>query len=303
MNPINTIINKIIKKDNSPINIFTCFAEDQWFNYELSKLDTWQYIFGGVAWNLTIPKPDNIQILKGISPLFYPDVCISNDRTNQYGLIKGISDASHCPFIIVNHSGPHSLVQHPNFPSLQKRSGFASVYTSSIVREKWGGVGYISQNCVDKEVFTSSENRPQRIILLEPENPQQEMLFKELIKEYEYVMLNGKTEQELCEQFNNGRVFINLNGPHVHFSTLQAMACGCATISAKSDEITAHIKHGENGFLCQTFGEIKQIIDPMMTDKFYDVSKKARQEIGDYKAFQDGWKNIIENSSKIMYER
>jgi glycosyltransferase involved in cell wall biosynthesis len=86
---------------------------------------------------------------------------------------------------------------------------------------------------------------------------------------------------------------------------LEAMACGCAVVSTNTCEIPNVINDAENGYLCDTPDDMRQVCEELLDDpqKCEQIGRAARETIESrygLKRFAFQWRSLLYQATHII---
>ncbi len=271
ISPIASIMNREEKK--AKLNILL-FCTDPLYEVNLCKTGhnfySWTENYE-LEWPKELPVPINYEFLppqKNIPINLCFDFVLAQARGDQFELANNVGHALHIPKLVFNNLLPSN---YP--PEFSQRVGDADIFAHSQIREAWHVIG------------TEIEHAPT------------ELNQEQIDKAVPYVMFDSPKLDELKKMvdiYPKGNVFINILGPSVMQSTINA-------------ENQLIITHGKNGFLCNSLQELLDIVNLMIAqpDVCRTIGQAAYDSVKDKKLvdFVEKWNQVFEDTRSIIYVR
>jgi len=285
--PVASILHRTLKKEK--LNVLF-FSTDPYFEINLSKTGHNFYAWTNEypnAWPSNLEKPVNLTELdkdqNKIPNHLSFDIILCQDRGRQYDLATEIGKVLHVPKIVYTNVLPQN---YGNNPAMFQKTGDIDIFSSEQIRDAWRGLGYVINLAAESKEYSPITE----------------------VKVY----VNEITDkvvplQEHVNITTTGNVYINIYGPALFQSTLNAMAAGHIPIVLSSPENQEIIKHGSNGFLCNNLQEVIGAIhlleeqNKIANDMAFDAYRTALDKT--MEQFLEEWNNVLFSTQDIIYMR
>ncbi len=332
-NVISSITRAATRKVLEPLNVLT-FPTHEAFETGLAKTEHNFYAYRDQTvkdWNYAYRKlPDNYTLFnprKG--PLQIPmdidfDIVLSQNKFGQYEIAKRFSDILHLPLISLEHTLPHPTWTTSQLDNLYKMRGDVNVFISEMSRKAWGwreGEAEVVHHGIDTDCFAPLDALPREPHLLSVVNDWINRDWCCGFKFWRHATMDlpvhvlgatpglsrpANTLDELVYSYRKAQIFVNtsLISP-VPTALLEAMASGCCVVSAATCMIPEIVKHGVNGFLCNTPEEMRALLPGLLgnPELCESIGMQARKTIIDkfgLDAFVERWNQIFSHASAIV---
>jgi len=322
-NPISSIIRQVKRKPYQPLNILTFVAHER---YEPSLCKTGHNFYSLITegtryWHEEYaPIPDNYTIFRDDVPSYVLneiDLIISHNPFVHIPLAHNLQ--LKVPVINVFHTMPGHGWDNLNIPQ-QAKDMFdwctEHVYISEFNKLAWGyDRGEIILHGIDTDLFSpKGYGGLNRVLTVANDYINRDWclgfsIWKELAKDLPMLPIGhtpglsepAKSLEHMIKIYRDSLVFLNTStASPIPMALLEAMACGCACVSAATCLIPDIIEDGKNGFLCpphkpNMFKEKCQYLldNP---DKAIAMGKQARETIKDMfglDRFVKEWDDLI----------
>ena len=335
VSPTSSIIRAATRSVREPLNILTfptheryetllCQTGHNFYSYRAEGIKDWNTNYGEI--------PDNYVLLdSSLGPQQVPpyvdfDLVLSQNKFGQFQIAEDIAYRLHLPLVSLEHTLPMPQWGGGVLNSMQTMSGDINVFISNYSIGQWGfhpaeNTKVITHG-VDTELFKPNENIEQENHILSVVNDWinrdwccgfgiwqniTEGLPHHVVGDTPGLSAPAKDIKDLVFQYQRSRIFLNTSTVSpVPTSLLEAMSCGCAVVTTATCMIPEIVKHGENGFITNDEGEMKQHLVDLLNDE--DLAKEmgqaARKTIVDYftkDQFIQKWDNIFHLAAKSIF--
>lgn len=289
-------VKRLVSKRNSDkLNILT-FPTHERYETNLAKTGHNFYSFhlpDSKKWtHEQLPPPPNYHILPegDLCDYIKYDLILSQSKFWQFQVASQINKHLNLPMISLEHTVPtsnaHSQDQINAFSSMV---GHVNIFISNYSQQVWG----INQNPViirhgvDTEMFyDEGKQRGSGVTTVANEFQSRDYclnftLWKEVIRGFDVTLAgnnpglsaSAKDTHDLRSIYNKNYIYFNsTNLSPIPTTILEAMACGCAIVSADTCAIGEFVTHGENGFLSNDPNELRSYIETLRNDT--ELAKK-----------------------------
>jgi glycosyltransferase involved in cell wall biosynthesis len=327
LNPVLNILRSALN-NRDPLNILT-FVSHERFEPNLCKTghNFYSLITEGTRYWHTeyAPVPDNYIIFRDQIPSFILDkidLIISHNPFVHIPIAYKLG--LKVPLINIFHTMPPPGWDSQNIPANYKQVlDFCTdhVYISEFNRLSWGyNTGHIIHHGIDDELFTpgySSRPRENKVLSVANDYINRDWclgfsIWKAIAQDLPMFLIGdtpglSKPAPDLptmIKHYQESLVFLNTStASPIPMSLLEAMACGCACVSAATCMIPDIIDNGKDGFLCpphkpEMFKERCQYLLDNPTNAL-EMGNNARKKIQDMfglDRFVQEWKGLIDRT-------
>jgi glycosyltransferase involved in cell wall biosynthesis len=329
--PVRSILRKITRQPNKPLNILTCptheayevglaKTEHQFYAWRAEGIKNWETKYRPLPSNYHLLDPEQ----KGQQiPLHVDiDLVLSQNKFGQYQILHQVAQQLNLPLISLEHTLPMPNWSKAQLHNLRHMQGKVNLFISEYSREVWGWDNTnadIIHHGIDTDLFKPDDNIERRKVALSAVNdwinrdwccgfrlwtqitgwPHKQIIPIDVIGNTPGLSLPAKTIEELISKYQTSIIFLNTSivSP-IPTSMLEAMACGCAIVSTNNCMIPEVIKHGINGFLSNDSGELRSYVIQLLRDEKLArrMGEAARKTIVD----KYNLSNFINNWNEIF---
>lgn len=324
---MHSLVQKVNKPKDEPYNILT-FNTHERYQTQIAKTGHNFYVFnfdGGKDWySGHAPMPSNYYQLpkNSIYPGITFDFIFVNSKFGQFQTAVQINSSLQIPVLVLEHTLPHTNWPKQHLEYFQKMVGDVNVFITNYSRDKWGIKGEVINHSIDTELFAPISGewiRKDQVLTVAHDFIKRDYalnyqgweritngLPRVVVGDTEGLSRQSKSVEELVKTYQESLVYINPSvlSP-IPTSMLEAMSCGCAVVSTATCEIPNIIKHGENGFISNDEGELRQYIDTLLNNP--ELAKKmgesARQTVIEKfseERFINEWNNIFDKTYGVV---
>ena len=335
VSPASSIIRAATRSIREPLNILTfptheryetllCQTGHNFYSYRAEGIKDWNTNYGEI--------PDNYILLdptlgpQQVPPYVDFDLILSQNKFGQFQIAEDIAYSLHLPLVSLEHTLPMPQWGGGVLNSMQAMNGDINVFISNYSIGQWGfspaeNIKVITHG-VDTELFKPNEDIEQENHILSVVNDWinrdwccgfsiwqniTEGLPHHVVGDTPGLSAPAKDINDLVFQYQRSRIFLNTSTVSpVPTSLLEAMSCGCAVVTTATCMIPEIVKHGENGFITNDEGEMKQHLVDLLNDE--DLAKEmgqaARKTIMEYftkDQFIQKWDNIFHLAAKNIF--
>lgn len=274
-NPVSSIIRKITRDKNEPLNILTFVTHER---YEPNLCKTGHNFYAIVTegtrnWNQKYaPIPKNYTIYKnGLPNFLYNNIDLIISQNPFVHIPLAYRTGLNVPVINVFHTMPPPNWDNINInPEAKNMFDWCTehVYISEFNKLSWGyNKGEVILHGIDADLFNSeTTHREKRILTVANDYINRDWclgfsIWKSIapnLPMYPIGDTPGLSKpadnlDDMIKIYQESLIFLNTStASPIPMSLLEAMACGCACVSAATCLIPDIIEDGVDGFLCPT---------------------------------------------------
>jgi hypothetical protein len=313
------IIRSATRGSKDRLKCLSVCRENEKYLSTLSDINCDIYILladGLSEWKPTISKmPQNVFALRKAvehSELVGFDFIMCHGRLHEFDFAHSLSNALHLPLVTVDHVServkqklPFNASAEAEINHILPRVGDINISNSNEIKDSWNSSTHGISITIPPYVTTANvENEKQHKIIIDNNLPSQfSGQLEALADEFGCAVRFGEQAEADISEFE---FYIN-TWNNIDNKTLEAMACGCITLSPRSPETETVIIEGENGLLFEDMDDLKRIIKECLEDKHQHISANARQFIIDNysnkEEFDKKWNQVLSFVSNSFFTR
>lgn len=268
-NQINTIVWKL-RENKQTLNILTELYDER-ILFDLAKTNHNFYVLprkNKEPWNKDFRnKPDNIYLLQNYEECFY--------SLNEYAFDL--------------------------FLSFTGMNDYLSFYLG-IQNTK-----FLNDLSIDTNLFIPDSKKTNLFFYINGKSEVNHNEINYVTSNLNFLMLDNKNRRsfkDLLNIYKTGIVYLNFSkNEKMSLSMLEAMSSACCPIAFKTKENEKIIIHGENGFLCEDFKQMKTICEKVISSKEHlmAICNNARSTIVNKFSFDNylnSWDILFKNEIK-----
>lgn len=255
-----------------------CYTEHEFYNLDIQQFP--------IKWPSNVMVPSNMHIIKDINELPYrPDVIISQNIVDQYGIFKQLSYMLDVPLIEFEHTMPTmEWVKSGTVEAVkQQTDADAYVYITDYSRRAWGrdsSNGKIIYHMVEQDFYNGWIGGNGRAMILVNQfkgrewavgNPVELMLKSDLIDLYGHnigYQSESLSKLQVVDRLRNYDVFINtsIQSP-LPASLLEAASVGTPILSRKTCAIPDFFVDNDSIMFYETIEEAIEKMNMILNSK------------------------------------
>jgi hypothetical protein len=285
------IVRSVTRSKDSRLRCISICRENEKYLHTLSNINCDIYILphaGLSGWKTTVSEvPDNVFVLtKDLDKCNLPafDFVMCHGRMQEFDLAHSLSSSLHIPIVTVDHVTtavkqklPMDSLANIHANNLAHRVGDINISISDKIKHSWNSSTHgisISIPSVINEKYTKGTTKKSRDFVIDNNIPNDFAgKIQNPIDKFGCALRFGPESEIDISSF---KYYIN-TWNNIDNKTLEAMACGCVTISPKTDETETIIKHEENGLLFGDPLELDRIMSLCLEGKYDYISDASKQ--------------------------
>ena len=313
------IIRSATRGSKDRLKCLSVCRENEKYLATLSDINCDIYILladGLSGWKPTISKmPQNVFALSNAvehSGLVGFDFIMCHGRLHEFDFVYSLSNALHLPLVTVDHVSenvkqklPFSASAKVEIDHVLPRVGDINISNSNEIKDSWKTSTYGISITIPPYVSAKNiDNEKQHKVIIDNNLPANFTgQVEALSNEFDCAVRFGEGAEEDISKF---KFYVN-TWNNIDNKTLEAMACGCVTMSPRSPETEIVITDGENGLLFEDIDDLRRIIKECLEDKHQHISSNARQFILDNHSnkeeFDKKWNQVLSFISNSFFTR
>jgi hypothetical protein len=313
------IIKSATRGSKDRLKCLSVCRENEKYLATLSNINCDIYILladGLSGWKPTISEmPDNIFALSKTiedAGLLGLDFIMCHGRLNEFDFAYSLSNALHLPLVTVDHISekvkqklPFGATATAEISHILPRVGDINISNSDEIKKSWNSSTYGISITIPPYVDVNSEtSKEQGKIIIDNNLPAQfARQVEDLVNQFGCDVRFGEGPSKDISSYE---FYVN-TWNNIDNKTLEAMACGCITLSPKTPETEAVIVSGENGLLFDDIEHLKALIEQCLEGKYKHISDNARKFIIDNysnrEEFEKKWNQVLSFVSNSFFTR
>ena len=287
-----------------------CKTGHNFYAFVGKDMKTWDSAYAEAPSNYYIFPKDSV--LQGIDY----DFILANSKFGHLQTARNIASIWKIPIISMECTVPTPNMTNEHVNGMRELTGDFNVFLTEYSKNAWNiqQDSVVIPHGIDTEVFKPNDEIEKKPQVLSVVNDYINRDFCcnysgwKRITEGLNVRLVGKTEglsepsasiADLVKEYQTAQIFLNTSTfSPIPTVLLEAMACGCAVVTAATCEIPEIIEHGKNAFMSNDEKELRGYIKKLLENQQLreDMGKAARQTILEkfsMDTFISNWNNLF----------